>query len=35
MRGVAPWRIVDLMQGLLDKYGVSVSKQTMSRDCVP
>ena len=30
--GVVRWRIVDLMQWLLDEYGVSVSKQTLSRD---
>ena len=30
--GVVPWRIVDLMQWLLDEHGVSVSKQTLSRD---
>ena len=26
------WRIVDLIQWLFDEYGVSVSKQTLSRD---
>lgn len=30
--GVVRWRIVDLMQWLFDEYGVSVSKQTLSRD---
>ena len=30
--GATRWRIVDLMQWLFDKYGVSVSKQTLSRD---
>jgi transposase len=30
--GVVRWRIVDLMQWLLDEFGVSVSKQTLSRD---
>ncbi len=30
--GVVRWRIVDLIQWLLDEYGVSVSKQTLSRD---
>lgn len=30
--GVVRWRIVDLMQWLFDEFGVSVSKQTLSRD---
>ena len=30
--GVVRWRIVDLMQWLFDEYGVSISKQTLSRD---
>jgi transposase len=30
--GVVRWRIVDLIQWLFDEYGVSVSKQTLSRD---
>ena len=30
--GVVRWRIIDLMQWLFDEYGVSVSKQTLSRD---
>jgi arginine repressor len=29
---VVRWRIVDLIQWLFDEYGVSVSKQTLSRD---
>jgi len=32
LHGVVRWRIVDLMQWLFDEYGVSVSKQTLSRD---
>ena len=30
--GVVSWRIVDLIQWLFDEYGVSISKQTLSRD---
>ena len=30
--GVVRWRIVDLIQWLFDEHGVSVSKQTLSRD---
>jgi transposase len=30
--GVVRWRIVDLMQWLFDEYGLSISKQTLSRD---
>jgi transposase len=30
--GVVRWRIVDLIQWLFDEYGVSVSKQTLSRE---
>ena len=30
--GVVRWRIVNLIQWLFDEYGVSVSKQTLSRD---
>ena len=30
--GVVRWRIVYLIQWLFDEYGVSVSKQTLSRD---
>jgi transposase len=30
--GVVRWRLVDLMQWLHDEFGVSVSKQTLSRE---
>ncbi len=31
--GVVRWRLVDLAQWLLDEFGVSVSRQTLSREC--
>ena len=36
IHGVVGWRLVDLAQWMFDEYGVSVTKQILSRElCAP
>ena len=32
LHGVVRWRLIDLVQGLRDEFGVSVSRQTLGRE---